>query len=305
LSDPPVLLVDRGFGSQASHKGTCPVTKESDFFELPVPHTTFLRNALDCLKKDERLVGVAAGGSYVTRCMDEFSDLDLLIAVEPPAYESVLSERQVIARGIGPLHAAFTGEHVGEPRLLICLYHSPLLHVDLKFIRLSDAATRVEEPAVLWERDGRLSAALKTGTAVFPGPDLQWIEDRFWVWVHYVAGKIGRGEIFEAIDGLSFLRAQVLGPLALLRQRARPSGVRKIEFLAPDLARELESTLATYSARSCAAALRSAADLYHKLRRQLADGNVSHRRSAEKAAMNYLGEIEARCGLETGSKVQN
>jgi hypothetical protein len=277
------------------------MTKEPEFFNLPEPHAAFLRNALDCLKKDERLVGVAAGGSYVTRSIDEFSDLDLLIAVEPDAYESVLSERQVIARGIGPLHAAFTGEHVGEPRLLICLYRSPLLHVDLKFIRLSDAAARVEEPVVLWERDGRLSEALKTGTAVFPRPDLQWIEDRFWVWVHYAAGKIGRGELFEAIDGLSFLRAQVLGPLALLSQGACPSGVRKIEFLAPDLAGELESTVASYSTQSCAAALHAVVDLYRKL----ADGNVSCRLSAEEAAVNYLGEVEARCGLETRSKTQN
>jgi len=54
-----------------------------------------------------------------------------------------------------------------------------------------------------------------------------------------------------------------------------------------------------------AATLHSAADLYHKLRRQLADRNVSCRLSAEKAAMNYLGEIEARCGLETGIKAKN
>ena len=280
------------------------MTKEPEFFNLPEPHATFLRNALDCLKKDERLAGIAAGGSYVTRSLDQFSDLDLLIAVEPAEYESVMSERQVIARGLGSLHAAFTGEHVGEPRLLICLYSSPLLHVDLKFIRLSEAATRVEEPVVLWERDGRFSEALKTGTAVFPGPDLQWIEERFWVWVHYVAGKIGRGELFEAIDGLSFLRVQVLGPLALLSQGARPSGVRKIEFLAPELAREMESTLATYSAQSCAAALHAAADLYRKLRRQLAEGNVSCRLSAEEAAMEYLEEVEAGVGSEAGARDQ-
>lgn len=76
------------------------------------------------------------------------------------------------------------------------------------------------------------------------------------------------------------------------------NSARKIEFLAPDLARELESTLATHSAQSCAAALHSAAGLYNKLRRQLADGNVSRRLSAEKAAMDFLGEVEARCGLE-------
>jgi hypothetical protein len=31
------------------------------------------------------------------------------------------------------LLVGFTGEHVGEPRVLICLYGPPVLHVDLKF----------------------------------------------------------------------------------------------------------------------------------------------------------------------------
>jgi hypothetical protein len=278
----------------------CPMTKEPGFFTLPDPHAAFLQNALDWLKKDERLVGVAAGGSYVTRSMDAFSDLDLLIAVESAAYESVLSERRLIAQGLGPLLAAFTGEHVGDPRVLICLYSSPLLHVDLKFIRLSDAATRVEDPAVLWERDGRLTTALGAGVAVFPGPDLQWIEDRFWVWVHYGAGKIGRGELFEAVDVLSSLRTQVLGPLALLSRGARPAGVRKVEFLAPELAKEMESTLATYSARSCAAALRAAADLYRKLRQKVPDRTVRCHHAVEEAAMEYLEEVGARYGATGG-----
>jgi predicted nucleotidyltransferase len=263
---------------------------------VPEPHAAFLEHALERLEKDERLVGVAAGGSYVTGSMDEFSDLDLVIAVEPAAYQSVTTERQSIAQGLGPLLAAFTGEHVGEPRLLICLYGPPLLHVDLKFVSLPDAALRVENPTVLWERDGRLSAALGAATPVFPEPDLQWIEDRFWVWVHYVAGKIGRGELFDAIDSLSFLRAHVLGPLALLSRGARPSGVRRVEFAAPELADDMQSTLATYSARSCAAALRAAANLYVELRRQMADGALRCHRPAEEAAMAYLGEIEARCG---------
>lgn len=52
------------------------MTKESGFFNLPEPHATFLRNALDYLKKDDRLVGIAAGGSYVTGSIDEFSEKD-------------------------------------------------------------------------------------------------------------------------------------------------------------------------------------------------------------------------------------
>src|SRR5262245_55590435 len=178
--------------------------------DLPEPHAGFLRGALTRLSEDPRLVGVAAGGSYVTRTMDEFSDLDLVVAVEPAAYAAVLEDRQRIAGRLGTLLAAFTGEHVGEPRVLICLYGPPLLHVDLKFVALPDAAQRVEDPVVLWERDGRLSAALLAGRAHFPEPDLQWIEDRFWVWVHYVAAKIGRGELFEAHASLALIRNLVL-----------------------------------------------------------------------------------------------
>jgi hypothetical protein len=50
------------------------------------------------------------------------------------------------SRAPGP-HSAFSGEHVGEPRALICLYGPPLLPVDLKFVSLSDAAMGRQETA--------------------------------------------------------------------------------------------------------------------------------------------------------------
>ena len=61
---------------------------------------------------------------------------------------------------LGPLLACFTGEHVGEPRLLIALYGPPLLHVDLKFVAERDLDVRVEDGRVLWQRDGALDRAL-------------------------------------------------------------------------------------------------------------------------------------------------
>ena len=265
-----------------------------DASAVPERHAAFLRTALARLRQDPRLVGVAAGGSYLTGTMDEFSDLDLVIAAEPEAYASVGRERQEIARGLGPLLAAFTGEHVGEPRVLICLYGPPLLHLDLKFVSLADAAQRVEDPAVWWERAGRLTAVLSGAPARYPEPDLQWIEDRFWVWVHYGAAKIGRGELFEAGDFLAFLRGQVLGPLSLRLRGARPSGVRRVELLAPDLADEMRSTLAGHDARSCALALRSAAEMYRRLRQALASSSLVRRSEAEQAAMAYLGDVSAR-----------
>jgi predicted nucleotidyltransferase len=264
-----------------------------DVSGVPEPHAAFLRSAVARLSEDPRLVGVAAGGSYLSRTMDEFSDLDLVITVEPNAYAAVRDDRHRIAQSLGHVLAAFTGEHVGEPRVLICLYGRPLLHVDLKFVSLPEAGERVEDPAVLWERDGRLTAALKAGPARFPEPDLQWIEDRFWVWVHYGAAKIGRGELFEACDFLAFLRAQVLGPLSL-KLRARPSGVRRLEQRAPSLAEEMRTTFAAHDAQSCAVALGRAAEMYRRLRQALVAEPLSLRTEAEQAAMAYLREVSAR-----------
>jgi hypothetical protein len=260
----------------------------------PAPHAAFLAGALERLRQDARLVGVAAGGSFATGSLDEFSDLDLVVAVEPAALEAVMAQRASIAQSLGPLLAAFTGEHVGEPRLLICLYGPPPLHVDLKFVALADAAARVEDPVVLWERDGRMTAALRVRVAAYPEPDPQWIEDRFWVWVHYLASKIGRGELFEAIDGLSFLRARVLGPLALRSRGAQPSGVRRIETLAPDLVPDLAATVPMHDPTSCVHALRASIALYRTLRAGAAPGQ--QRSAAEATALRYVDEVETRRG---------
>jgi predicted nucleotidyltransferase len=255
---------------------------------LPESHREFLQRSIDLLNNDHRIVGVAAGGSFITNSMDEFSDLDLIIAVEPAHYAEVNVERMKIAASLGKLLAAFTGEHVGEPRVLICLYDVPLLHVDLKFASLDDVAKRVEDPCVLWERDGRLSRALAQQKAEYPTRSSQWIEDRFWIWVHYAATKIARGELFEAIDFLSVLRGTVLGPLALARAGARPTGVRKIETIAPAFAVELQRTIAAYDAADCLRALRACVELYRSLMPRTSPERV------EVAAMEYLAEVERR-----------
>lgn len=253
---------------------------------LPESHREFLQRSIDRFNNDSRIVGLAAGGSFIANSMDEFSDPDLIVAIEPAHYANL--ERMEIAASLGKLLAAFTGEHVGEPRVLICLYEAPLLHVDLKFVSLEDVVTRVEDPCVLWEREGRLSSALAGAEAEYPTRSPQWIEDRFWIWVHYAATKIARGELFEAIDFLSFLRGNVLGPLALARAGARPTGVRKIETIAPAFAVELQRTVAAYDAADCLRALRACVELYRSLTPRTSPERV------EVAAMEYLAEVERR-----------
>jgi hypothetical protein len=237
---------------------------------------------------------MAAGGSYLADAMDAFSDLDLVVAVEPEAVASIMAARRAIAASLGQLVAAFTGEHVGEPRLLICLYDAPPLHVDLKFVALEDVAVRVEDPAVLWERDGRLTRALAHGAAAYPAPDARWIEDRFWVWVHYVATKIGRGEVFEALGSLAFLRERVLGPLGAWRAGARANGVRRIEVAAPDVAARLCETVARYDRADCLRALNACVDLYRVVRPP--DVATPADEAAEAVAMAYVAQVEQHLG---------
>jgi predicted nucleotidyltransferase len=259
----------------------------------PDRHRAFLDHAIPRFRADERLLGVAVCGSWNTGEMDPFSDLDLVIAVNDDAFDAVMRERPRVAAGLGDYLAGFTGEHVGEPRVFICLYGPPLLHVDLKFVRLSDFHGRVEEPDVVWERSGALTQALKRSRAHWPPADLQWIEDRFWIWVHYVASKIGRGELFEAIDLLGYIRSQVLGSLALTARGHLPRGVRKLEVNAPELVQRFEATLATHDPSSCAAALQQTVQLYCELREQLADGSLARRADAERHAVAFFDGIRA------------
>lgn len=256
-------------------------------------HASFIQVALTRLPRDDRIVGIAAGGSWITRSIDTFSDLDLVIAVEPDCIDVVMADRTRIAESLGPLLVAFTGEHVNEPRLLICLYGPPLLHVDLKFVALPDLAQRVEDPAVLWERDGRMSEAMHGQAAQFPLPDLQWVEDRFWVWIHYGATKLGRGELFEVIGFLAFLRDQVLGPLILLRHGHLPRGVRKIEYDARTDVAALEQTLAHYDRAACGKALVNAANLYRQLRAYHAPMRLLRHTQAEQATLAFLDQVIA------------
>ncbi len=241
---------------------------------------------------DPRIVGVLAGGSAAAGIMDEFSDLDLVVVTTDEDHLAVLRDARALAAALGEVVAAFTGEHVGEPRLLIALIGSPPLKVDLKIVGPTDLESRVEDGLVVWQRDGRLDAALARSDATWPTPDPQWLEDRFWLWVYDTVAKIGRGELFDCLNMLSFMRQTVLGPLIAQQRGHRPSGVRRLETIAPDLTPALEATLGTHDRAGCLSAVRATVELYLRVR---GDG-VPARAKAEAEARTYLDLIAARFG---------
>lgn len=229
-------------------------------------------------------------GSLAEGGADDFSDVDLVVAIEPEFYTTVMNERRDIVARCGRLVASFTAEHVGEPRMLVCLYDDPALQADFKFVSLPDAMPIVDNPVVLWARDGRLEAVLRQRIGTYSPPDEQWLEDRFWIWVHYLARKIARGELFEALEGMSFLRVTVLAPLGLARLGLTSSGVRRLEKKSAAVAEALTATLAGHDRDSLWKALESAVALYRRFRSDSGDV-IEQRIQAEETAVRAIKEM--------------
>jgi hypothetical protein len=241
------------------------------------------------ISQNDSVVGLAVGGSWLANEVDEWSDLDLIL-VTGEKIGGDTEKMLAYAEGFGHLLNGFTGEHVGEPRLLVCLYDHPLLHVDIKFLTLEEFAVgRVEKPVILHDTDGQLQQVLDATTHQFPHPDYQWMEDRFWIWVHYALMKIGRGEHFEALDFFAYLRMVVLGPLLHIKNGNLPRGVRKVEMSLPaaDVA-ALNRTAPTLDRSQLLAALQSSVELYRSLRGALFTEAVLLHTKTEERVMAYF-----------------
>ncbi|MBK8944887.1 MAG: aminoglycoside 6-adenylyltransferase [Ignavibacteriae bacterium] len=254
-------------------------------------HKSFVNNVIDKIKNDENVLGLALGGSWITNEIDEFSDLDFVLVTK----NKIAPNKELItnyAQKFGNLLNAFIGEHVGENRLLICLYDEPLLHVDIKFITPDEFYQRVENPIVVWERENILSNIIANSEPIFPYPNFQWIEDRFWIWIHYVSSKIGRGEFFETLDAINFLRTNVIAQLLQIKNNKLPKGLRKAEkfFTTKDL-ENLKLTISDYDENSLIKSLEQIIFLYQDLRIQIFPQEINLQTQTEIRAMEYFNEI--------------
>jgi len=261
---------------------------------LPALHQAFVDRLCDAVAGDARVEALLAGGSLVHGGVDEQSDIDIVVVVAEGTYAGVMKAREAFAATHGALLSAFTGEHVGEPRLLICLYGPPLLHVDFKFVMAADLASMVERPLILWARNpDAVVARLDRANIAWPDRDPDWFEARAWVWLHYGAAKVLRGELHEAVAMLGFFREAVLGPM-LHRRYDRPQrGLRRIEAQRLDPDGLLTSTFAGHDAAEIRAALLASVDAYVTLR---ADAPPSQPVAAMPEALRAYLDVNSSAG---------
>jgi hypothetical protein len=212
------------------------------------------------------ILGMAIAGSFAAGGSDGYSDVDLRVVVEDHALETVFRHRTEMAQACGAVVAGFTGEHVGDPHLFIVLYDD-LVHVDFDFTRMSDltADNKGLPCLLLWERTDHLSGRLADSYHPDVRAELAWIESRFWTWLWYLQAKILRGELYEALDGLQYLRSRVLFPLLAISKGLPPAGSRRAEALVGDLGPAFSDTVAGLDRPSLMQALTRTAELYRNL----------------------------------------
>lgn len=252
----------------------------------------FIKRVEDLVKKDDRIIAIGLAGSWITNEIDKYSDIDFVLITNN---DITFSKEDMInfANNIGNYVIGFTGEHVGENKLLICLFNNPVTHIDLKFIQINDFFVRVENPVIIYEKSNIIENIYLETKPFWPKPDFQWIEDRFWVWIHYAATKLGRHEFFETIDFISFLRQTVIGPLYHIKYKKDPRGVRKLEFFLDknDLLM-LEKTISNYSFDSIKESIFSIITIYRDLRSNLFNHSIKLNKEAESICINYLSSIQ-------------
>jgi hypothetical protein len=263
---------------------------------LPPHISQFLISAMAQFKAHPEAMGVAVSGSWLgpndtksAQPMDESSDLDLFVVGTDALIGDPLKQDELV-RSLGPLCLAHRMRPQVDPNWVVCLYHPPLVRVDLNFVTPEDLDNRYEDPTILWECDRVISRVLSAtapsaSANLWRQPTLEWMESKFWPAVDMNARQVAHGELFEAINGLEDIRAKVLAPLAAIANGRNCRGVRHFETRFPEWVAAFSETVAAYDADSCRKSLAAAVELYRQLRSSLGHTSAGE---AEKTVLRAL-----------------
>ena len=251
----------------------------------------FLDRAVSIAEKDARFVGLALHEAADHE--REFTSLELVFVCTPLAFGDCAGDLKGVAEALGPILLRYEQEKSDAEYELSCLYDEPLRRIDLRLLP-TDGVALLHAPQILWDRDETLAKELAKHRDVTPPLDLQWMEDRFWLWLHGAAEALRQGAIFEALHQMSCLRTRILAPLLLKKQALPSDALLALDTAGGDEISSLRATVPLYDARSCELSLREAAKLYVGLRETLAPENLRRHRRAEMAVMRHLHQVSER-----------
>jgi len=246
--------------------------------ELLPTHRALLERAASYFRNDERVVGMILGGSLAHGVADFYSDVDLYIVARDESFEAVFDERDAAAGFIGSPLFGFTVDPVpGGSRDYIVTYPGPV-KVDLMYYRESEVVPGPKWVGcpVLEDDSGSLESVISRSATFRPDlPEpktLLELDQKFWTWCWYVFGKIMRGELWEALDGVRTIRSDALLPLLDWISERPHEGYRRLESkVDPDTAARLAASVSTLRPEPLYAALQAEMDLFCDLRAAVFD----------------------------------
>ena len=236
-------------------------------------HHNLLERVVARFRDDDRVPGLVLGGSLAIGGADFYSDVDLYMIVRDESLDAVFAERDAAAEAIGSPLLRFTVESVpGGSRDYIVTYPGPV-KLDLMYHRESEV-----EPSPKWENrlvlkdDSGSLASVVSWSMRFEVDRLTLevlaeLDQKFWTWCWYVFGKIVRGELWEALDGLHTIRSIALLPLLDLAAERPHEGYRRLERkLDPRTSGLLAATVVPLQPGALYAALQAEIALFRELR---------------------------------------
>ncbi len=235
---------------------------------LPV-HRTMLGQAVDHFRDDDRVVGMILGGSLARGTADFYSDVDLYVVAHDGSFDAVFDKREAAARAAGSPLFRFTVDAIPRgSRDYIVTYPGPV-KLDLMYHRESEIvpAPKWAGCLVLKDLSGLIAAVLARSRDLAPSRpasgELLELNQRFWTLCWYVFGKIIRGELWEALDGMHTIRGDALLPMIDWTAGRPQEGYRRLEIkVDPEMAERLASTLAPLEAGALYEALQAAISLF-------------------------------------------
>lgn len=241
-------------------------------------HRELLERVFARFRDDIRAVGLVLGGSLAQGGADFYSDVDLYVVVRDGAFADVFAERNSTAEAVGsPLFNFAVDPVPGGSTDQIVVYDGPV-KFDFMYLRESDLRPhpRWDGCVVLKDTHGRVGSVVARSEALGPprprAEDLSELNQKFWTWCWYAFGKIERGELWEALDGLHSIRSLALVPLLDWTAERPHEGYRRLERKTNrEQAARLSATVAPVRATSLHAALRAEVELFRELRAAVLD----------------------------------
>jgi len=240
-------------------------------------HRGVLERAVAHFQDDDRVVALILGGSLARGAPDFYSDVDLYIVARDDDFDAVFAERDTAAEAAGnPLFRFVVNPVPGGSTDQIAVYRGPV-KLDLMYYRESDLSSgwKWGGCSVLKDTSGAGIVVSRSAGLAHPPPPpeaLRDLDQRFWTWCWYVFGKIVRGELWEALDGIHNIRSSALLPLLAWRDGLPHEGHRRLEYkLNPETASRLASTIPELRADALYEALWTAVGLHRDLRTEVFD----------------------------------